>query len=416
MNAAPGAGSDTIRLLAAAAATAKSSLPLGALLAAEGVSVAGNQMALVAIPLFVLETTGSASRTGVTMFFTFLPTVLAGLFGGALIDRLGFRRTSITADVASALSVAAIPLLHHTTGIEFWQLVVLVFLGALLDAPGSTARSAILPDVVAGAGLSIDRGTALFNAVDRIATLAGPPVAGVLIAITGPADVLWADAVTFAFSAVVIAGAIPRQKRQRAETSYLADLREGYSFVRGDGTLMSLIGLAAAMNGLDSALAFVGLPVFAERVLESPPTLGLLLGVIGTGSVAGSLAFAAWGEGLPRRPTLVVSFVIVSSFFLAIGAFPPLPVILVHGAIAGAAAGPLNGILGAVLYVRIPEHMRGRALGIVRALSYMAIPLGGLAGGALITWIGLRATFLLLGSAYVLTALSSALNRGLREV
>lgn len=419
----PGAGSDTIRPLAPTTDTAdtaktpKTRLPLGALLAAEGVSVAGNQMALVAIPLFVLETTGSASRTGVTMFFTFLPTVLAGLFGGALIDRLGFRKTSITADIASALSVAAIPLLHRTVGIEFWQLVVLVFLGALLDAPGSTARSAILPDVVEQAGLSIDRGTALFNAVDRIATLAGPPVAGILIALTGPVDVLWADALTFVFSAVVIWAAIPRQgKPERAKTSYLTDLREGYAFVRGDSTLLSIIFLVATMNALDSGLAFVGLPVYADRVLDSPPTLGLLLGVIGAGSAAGSLAFAAWGDRVRRRPTLVICFVFVSSFFLVVGAFPPLPVVLVYGALAGIAAGPLNGILGAILYERIPEHVRGRALGIVRALSFMAIPLGGLVGGALIGWIGLRATFLLLGGAYVLTALSSAFNRGLREL
>ncbi|HEV2755430.1 MAG TPA: MFS transporter [Actinomycetota bacterium] len=399
------------------AAAEKRRLPLGALLAAEGVSVAGNQMALVAIPLFILQTTGSASRTGVTMFFTFLPTVLAGLFGGALVDRLGFRRTSITADLASALAVAAIPLLHRTIGIEFWQVIILVFLGALLDAPGNTARSAILPDLVEEAGLSIDRGTALFNAVDRIATLAGPPVAGILIAVTGVADVLWADALTFVFSAVVVGVAIPRAaRRPPAETSYLTDLREGYSFVRGDVTLMSIIALVATMNALDSGLAFVALPVFVERVLDSPPTLGLILGVTGAGAAGGSLAFAAWGDHLPRRWTLVVCFVIVSSFFLGIGAFPPLPVILVHGAIAGAAAGPLNGILGAVLYQRIPEHMRGRALGIVRALSFMAIPLGGLVGGALIGWIGLRATFLLLGGGYVVTALSSAVNRGLRDL
>jgi MFS family permease len=399
------------------AATTKTRLPLGALLAAEGVSVAGNQMALVAIPLFVLETTGSASRTGVTMFFTFLPTVLAGLFGGALVDRLGFRRTSVIADVASAVSIAAIPLLHHTTGLEFWQLAALVFLGALLDAPGSTARSAILPDLVEQAGLSIDRGTALFNAVDRIATLAGPPVAGLLIAWTGAADVLWADALTFAFSAAVIAAAIPRTKRPpRGDTSYAEDLREGYAFVRGDKTLLSVIALVAAMNSLDAGLAFVGLPVFVDRVLDDPPVLGLILGVIGTGAAAGSLAFAAWGDRLPRRATLVVCFVIVSSFFVGVGTFPPLAVVLVHGGIAGIAAGPLNGILGAVLYQRIPENVRGRALGIVRALSFMAIPLGGLAGGALISWIGLRATFLLLGGAYMLTALSSALNRGLREI
>lgn len=392
-------------------------LPLGALLLAEGVSVAGNQMALVVIPLFVLETTGSASRTGLTMFFTFLPSVLAGLFGGALVDRLGFRTTSIAADLASAAAVAAIPLLHQTVGIAFWQLLVLVFLGALLDAPGNTARSALVPNVVEAAGLSLDRGAALFNAAQRVATLVGPPVAGGLILLTGIADVLWVDAATFVFSAVVVRAALPADRRRTVKaTTYLADLREGFAFVRGDRPLMAIVFLATTMNALDASLAFVGLPVYAERVLDSPATFGLILGVAGGGAAAGSLAYAAWGGGLPRRPTLVVSFVIVSLFFLLIAAYPPLPVLLGYGALAGVAAGPLNGILGAAEYERIPEEMRGRALGIIRALSWMAIPLGGLAGGWLIATIGLRATFLWLGGLYVAVALSSAVNPGLRDI
>ncbi|HEX2295032.1 MAG TPA: MFS transporter [Actinomycetota bacterium] len=391
--------------------------PLVALLVAQGVSVAGNQMALVVIPLFVLDTTGSASRTGITMFFTFLPTVLAGLFGGALVDRLGFRKTSVVADLASAGAVAAIPLLHATTGIEFWQLVTLVFLGALLDSPGNTARSALVPEVVARAGLSLDRGTALFNAGERIATLVGPPVAGALILLTGISDVLWVDAGTFVFSAVLVRVALPSDRPKPSDgASYLSDLRAGFSFVWRDKPLVAIVVLIATMNSLDSALAFVGLPVFVERVLDSPAALGLILGVTGAGAAGGSLAYAAWGGRLPRRPTLVVCFVVVSSFFLGVGAFPPLPLLLVHGAIAGVAAGPLNGILGAAEYERIPEEMRGRALGIIRALAWMAIPLGGLVGGWLIEAIGLRATFLSLGGLYVATALSSAVNPGLRQI
>ena len=69
-----------------------------------------------------------------------LPTVLGALLGGAPLDRLGRKRASVLADLASGASVAAIPLLYHTVGLAFWQLLVLVFLGALLDAPGNTAR------------------------------------------------------------------------------------------------------------------------------------------------------------------------------------------------------------------------------------------------------------------------------------
>ena len=124
-------------------------------------------MGFVAIPWYVLATTGSASLTGVVAALTFAPTVLATFFGGAIVDRLGFRRTSVMADVASGVTVAAIPLLHATVGIELWQLFVLVFLGALFDAPGATARRSLLPDLVAISGTRLERATGINGAIQR---------------------------------------------------------------------------------------------------------------------------------------------------------------------------------------------------------------------------------------------------------
>src|SRR5512134_1376280 len=121
--------------------------PLLALYVADAVSLVGNVVAQLAVPWFVLVTTGSAALTGLAIFFNFLPIVLAAFFGGVVVDRLGFRAASIVADLASASAVAAIPLLHSTVGIELWQLMALVFLGALLDAPGTTARQALFPDL-----------------------------------------------------------------------------------------------------------------------------------------------------------------------------------------------------------------------------------------------------------------------------
>ena len=74
--------------------------PLVALFAANAISMAGNVAALVAIPWFVLQTTGSASRTGITAAAAIVPVVVSGIFGGTIVDRLGYRRTSIVADLA----------------------------------------------------------------------------------------------------------------------------------------------------------------------------------------------------------------------------------------------------------------------------------------------------------------------------
>ena len=121
--------------------TQKNSFPILSLFTANAISLVGNVFTTIAVPWFVLQTTGSATQTGVTGFFTILPVVLAGFLGGTLIDRLGYKRTSIISDLASGVTTALIPLLYFTAGLEFWQLLLLVFLGALLDTPGSTARA-----------------------------------------------------------------------------------------------------------------------------------------------------------------------------------------------------------------------------------------------------------------------------------
>ncbi|HEX6009653.1 MAG TPA: MFS transporter, partial [Actinomycetota bacterium] len=307
---------------------ARARAPLLALFAANAVSLTGNVAALVAIPWFVLQTTGSATKTGITAFAGLLPVVLSGLFGGALVDRLGYRRTSIVADVASALAVAAIPLLQSTVGLEFWQLVVLVFLGGLLDAPGGTARAALLPDVAAGAGWSFERATGATAVVERFARLAGAPLAGVLIAATGATNVLWINAASFLVSAALVAMGVPRPAVECAprKASYRRELREGYAFLRADRTLAVLVFIVSLTNLFD-AVAMIALPVLAHDVYESALSLGLMTAAGGAGSVLGALAFAAIGHRLSRRAVFTWGFIMVTLSFPVAAFFPPLAVL-----------------------------------------------------------------------------------------
>jgi MFS family permease len=394
---------------------ARGRAPLLALFAANAVSLTGNVAALVAIPWFVLQTTGSATKTGITAFAGLLPVVLSGLFGGALVDRLGYRRTSIVADVASALAVAAIPLLHSTVGLEFWQLVVLVFLGGLLDAPGGTARAALLPDVATGAGWSFERATGATAVVERFARLAGAPLAGVLIAATGATNVLWIDAASFLVSAALVAVGVPRPavEREPRKTSYRRELREGYAFLRADRTLAVLVFIVSLTNLFD-AVAMIALPVLAHDIYESALSLGLMTAAGGAGSVLGALAFAAIGHRLSRRAVFTWGFIFVTLSFPVAAFFPPLAVLLVAKTISGLASGPLNPVIDTVFMERVPAGMRGRVFGVTQAAAWVAIPLGVLVAGAVIEAIGLRATLLLSGAAYLTITIAARFSTALR--
>lgn len=400
-------------------AAARHRTPLFALFAANAVSLSGNVAALVAIPWFVLETTGSATKTGVTAFAALLPVVLSGLFGGALVDRLGYRRTSVVADLASAGAVAAIPLLHATIGLELWQLVVLVFLGGLLDAPGGTARTALLPDAAKRAGWSYERATGATAVVERASRLAGAPLAGVLIAATGPTNVLWIDAASFLVSAAAVALGVPRpavaRERERERTSYVRELREGYGFLRRDRTLGALVLTVSLTNLLDS-VAMVALPIYALRIYGSPVSLGLMVGVAGAGSVLGALAFAAFGDRLSRRAVFTWGFILVSAWYPVAALFPPLGVLLAAKTFSGIASGPINPVIDTVFLERVPSRVRGRVFGVTHAAAWIAMPLGVLAAGYVIDGVGLRATLVGSGVAYLAITLATRFSPALRDL
>src|SRR5262245_56487269 len=184
-------------------------LPIFALLAANTISLAGSALTMIALPWFVLQTTGSAAMTGLAGFFVALPGFVAGIFGGTLVDRLGYKRVSIVADLVSGIAIALIPLLFITVGLAFWQLLALIFLGSLLEIPGVTARRALLPELAAMASVRLERVNGAFEAIQHLALLLGPPLAGILIVWLGASNVLWIDAATFAASAAIVTLAIP---------------------------------------------------------------------------------------------------------------------------------------------------------------------------------------------------------------
>jgi len=107
----------------------RSRLPLAALLTANAISITGNRITPLAIPWFVLQTTGSVAKTGLAGFFTLLPVVISSALGGVIVDRLGLRRASVVSDVASGLSVLLVPVLFHTVGLPFAALLAVVLPG-----------------------------------------------------------------------------------------------------------------------------------------------------------------------------------------------------------------------------------------------------------------------------------------------
>ena len=394
-------------------------LPLYSLFIANAISLVGNVFSLIAIPWFVLQTTGSATQTGVTGFFTILPVVLAGFFGGTLIDRLGYKRTSIIADLASCVTTALIPLLHVTIGLEFWQLLILVFLGALLDAPGSTARAALLPELAEQAGMPIERATSLVHVIERGARLFGAPLAGFLISIMGTANVLWLDAASFIVSAAIIGLLVPIPKgadKEEKTGKYFDELRDGLRFIVNDSLILSIVIMVMLTNFLDAIFGGVLQPVYVKEVYGDALNLGLLIAANGGGAVVGGLAFAAIGHRLPRHATFISAFVLTGFRFWVYALYPPIWVLIAVTVVTSIGAGPLNPIIGAIEFERIPAHMRGRVFGAITAGAWIAMPLGMLLGGILTDRFGTFIMMIGLAITFLITTLSMAFVPAMKEM
>lgn len=391
--------------------------PVVALLAAKAISGLGNTLTALAIPWFVLVTTGSAARTGIAAFAQMLPTVLSSFFGGALVDRVGYKRLSIIADLLSGLTVGAIPLLYHTVGLQFWQLLILIFLGALLDAPGATARDAMLPDLVERAGERLERANAASQVIASGTTLVGPVLAGILVASISASNVLWFDAASFVISAALIAFYVPATRSLLASGGrYLDDVLEGLRFLRRDRALSTFLGLAAILNFVGSPLFAVVLPVYAKDLYDSPRALGVLIGGFGGGALGGSLLYGAMGHRFSRWTTIISVLFLASLAFGALIALPSLPLSVAVLAVMGLANGILNPLIMTVLQERTPPELRGRVFGTVIATALIAAPAGLLLAGLVIETVGIRSILAIMTGAFSLVTIVFFLQPSLRQM
>jgi MFS family permease len=383
--------------------------PFHALLAANAVSVTGTAMTLLAVPWFVLVTTGSATRTGVVAACETIPLVLASAFGGPLVDRLGARRAAVLSDVLSAIGIALVPLLHQTVGLAFWQLCVVVALVGLVRAPGDTARAVLVPGLVALATVPVERATSAYDGVSRGARMLGAPIAGGLIAALGPANVLVLDAVSFLVSAALIRCCVPSVRASAVgdDLSYLRRIREGFTALRSDRLLLGIVVMVMVTNLLDAAWASVLMPVYARDVLGSSVGLGMLFGVFGLGALVGTLLYGTFGPRLPRWPVYTLAFLLVGGpRFGLLATFPPYPVLLVGQLLCGMAAGALNPVLTAVEYERVPAVMQSRVFGVMSAGVLAGMPVGALLAGLGVEQLGLRGALLVTGVLYLVATLA----------
>lgn len=385
---------------------------LTALLAAETVSTAGTRMSAIALPWLVLEATGSPARAGLVLLVEMLPFVLMQVLGAPVIDRLGAKRIAVYGNLGAGLALAAVPVLALANDLALVPLLACVFVAGLLRGPADSATAILLPGVAEQGAVPIDRATGLVDGAQRAASLLGAPLGAALIAVIGASSVVALDAATFAVAAVLFAVAVPRTAgvtrvpAQQTEQGYLAELREGLTYLVRDRLLRSIAGMVLLTNLVDAALSGLLLIVWARERFGSAGPIGYIGGALGAGAVFGAVLMSTLGSRLSRRWAFAVAFLIAGPpRLLVLVVELPLWVVVAVWAVSGIGVGAINPLLGAAEYDRIPRQLQARVLGALGGIAWAGIPFGALLAGTLVAATSLRATLITGAVLYLLANL-----------
>lgn len=368
---------------------------------AHSVSVFGDQLTLVALPLAAYAETGSAVAVGVVASAEALTAVGFGLFAGALADRLPHRRVLVWSDLARALVLALLAgALLLPRGAVAALAVAAVLLGVarvLHDA----AAGAVLPVVVERPDLLAANGR--LQASEAAATAVGPALAGGLVALGGVGTAFLADALSFVGSGAAVAG-VRRLDEGDARVGELAPevprLRsavvEGLRALRRDGPMLRILIVAAAMNVVAVCVEAQFIP-YAREVLHigalgigayfaSGGTAAVLTSLlVGRNTTASGLAIA-FGTGLFSLGVLVAglwpSFVTVAVAYLAAGIGSSLAV--TH--------------LASLRHRRFSVGLQGRVAMAMRVMLLLVVPIPLIAGGWLARVSGPETLFVVTAS------------------
>ena len=377
---------------------------------ANATSSVGDRLVVVALALFVIDETGSATDLGLVLAAHALPLVGFLLIGGVWADRLPRHRVMIVSDVVRCALHAVLAALIFTGTVEIWHLVVIEALFGTAEAFFRPAFSGLVPQTVPED--EVQQANALNGFVNNVAEFVGPALATALVLGVGAGWAFALDALTFLVSAAFLMRVRPRARGEEPErTSMLTELREGWAAVRARAWVWATI--AAFCGALLVCLApfFVLGPLVAEEQYGSTGVYGAVTAALGAGTVAGSLIGMRWR---PRHP-MRMGMAFVLAWPAAAGLFAaglPIAPVVAASALAGAGIALFDVWWLTAMAERIPPHLLSRVTSYDWMGSLALLPLGYLLAGPLADRLG--ATEVLLGGS-ALAAIILALGLLPRE-
>jgi MFS family permease len=364
------------------------------------VSVAGTWMQNVALAWLILALTHSAVAVGVLAAARFGPYMLFGLFGGVLADRLDNRRAVMGTQSVQLVAAAVLAGLTLAGAITEWEVYALAVVAGFAQIVDTPSRQSLTYQLVGRDELA--NAVALNSTLFNIGRIAGPAIAGVVIATAGSGWCFALNAVSFlavlgALAAMNPAELFPLDRRERPRL--VQGLREGGSYVLQNPRVLAVVGMITVFSIFCFNLNVL-LPVLAKQTLDSgPQTFGIISAAFGAGALVGALLTAAIGKASLRSLMVGAAVFTVCQFVIA-----PLHSTLAVGVflfLTGLCFTVYTANSNTFVQLAAPDYIRGRVLGIYYYAWAGLSPLGALLTGWLCALGGTELAFVVAGVAGV---------------
>ncbi|MED2868018.1 MFS transporter [Bacillus thuringiensis] len=348
------------------------------------ISRIGDSLYTFALPWIAYELTGSAIIMSSLFATGVLPIVLFGPIVGALVDRWDRRKLMWIADLGCMILVIFIPILHILGLLQLWHLYVVSFILAILSMLFDVATITVIPHI---AGQSLTRANSAYQMVNQIASLAGPALAGIIIAIIGGFNALWINVLSFVATliAVLLLPKVEKNKSIDKPGNLLRnignEMKEGFKWLINDRLNLAL-SLQAMVGNFGASAILGALMYYLLSTLHlSTEQSGFNYTLIGVGGLLGSIIVVPLEQRFRRGvliPVLLgigaigLTYAIWSKSWLAPG---------IAFGIAMTCNIAWNTLVASVRQETVPTNMQGRVLGFSRVLTRLAMPLGALVGG-----------------------------------
>lgn len=346
------------------------------------ISLIGTWMQNVAQSWLVYQLTGSPFYLGIVSFSSAIPVLFLSLWAGVIVDRVPKRSLLILTQTAAMILALILSADVFLGWVQPWHVVILAFLLGAVNAFDAPARQAFVVDMVGREDLQNAIG--LNSAIFQAARIIGPTMAGIALAVVGPAWCFFLNGISFI--AVIIGLWLMQVKpflKERISANPLMQMRQGLGYIRRNQVVRTLLGMVAVSNIFAFGYSAL-MPAFARDVLNTGPEgLGYLSAAVGIGALIAALTIASTGNFQHKGMLLTFGNILFPTMVLLFAwsrIFPVSMLILV-----GAGLGFMiqNATCNTLIQFAVPDELRGRVMSVYMLVFQGFFPFGSLMAGTI---------------------------------